>query len=128
MTKVSSLKLHPSQKNRLIKQFWFALSETTNIEVVETFFKKILTQTEVVMLAKRLEILKYLFQGRSYEQIKHDLKVTDSTISRLSNIIHEEDPKFLNVLGSLTKKEKARLARDLDQIKHPEKPSKKVWP
>lgn len=128
MPKVSPLKLSSNLKNRFIKQFWFAVSETNDIVVVEDFFKKILTPTETVMLAKRLEILKYLLQGSSYEQIRNDLKVTDSTISRLSNILHEDDPQFLKVLGNLTKREKERWEKEIKQREHPYRASKKVWP
>ena len=128
MTKLSQFKLNKNTKNKLVKDFWFAVSETNEVATVEHFFKKLLTPTEVLMLSKRLEVLKYLLLGNSYEYIRTSLKVTDATIAKLSNILHEEDPEFLKVLQKLYSNEKARFEKEIDKRKHPPKGSKKLLP
>lgn len=128
MPKLSSFKLGESRKAALIKQFWFAISEINEPETVEAFLRRLLTPTEILMLSKRLDILKYLVQGSSYDQIKRALNVTDSTIARLNNLLQDEDPAFLKVLVRLIDKEKDRLEKENSKKSNPYKSSKKVWP
>lgn len=56
--------------------------------------REVLTPTEVKMLSKRLAALKLLYRGESYGAIREKLKLTPTTINRISNILHRAD-KFL---------------------------------
>jgi len=128
MPKLSRFKLSDGTKNKLIREFWFAVSETNDVETVEHFFKKLLTPTEVLMISKRLEVLKYLLLGNPYDYIRSNLRVTDATIAKMSNLLHEEDSQFLKVLQKLYLSEKTRLEIEISKRKHPPKGSKKLLP
>lgn len=84
MTKVSR-KILPKDKIGLyIDEFWRAVTLLGSKEEVRNFFRDITTSTERVMLAKRLQIAKRLYNGESYFSIKKELNVTTVTIAGVS--------------------------------------------
>lgn len=53
---------------------------------MKAFLKAFLSESEQAVFAKRLTILQLLNQGRSYEEISKDLKVSSATISGIATI------------------------------------------
>lgn len=102
MTKVSRFKLNSTQKEKIVDRLWEALSLREKKEVQE-FWGRILTPTEITMLAKRIEVLKQVNRGSSYSEIRDKLKVTDNTINKMSNILHRASDAFLKILLRLDK-------------------------
>lgn len=47
----------------------------------ETFLKDLFSETEALALAKRIMVAYYLEHGRSYENIRENLKVSSATIA-----------------------------------------------
>lgn len=50
-------------------------------EEVKNFFKDFISETEALMLARRIQIAKLLLQGKSYEAIRENLKTSHMTIA-----------------------------------------------
>ena len=101
MTKVSQYKLEPKLEKRLVGNLWDLLGGVGRKEA-ESFFSRFFTPTEILMFSKRLEILKRLVKEQSYSEIKTDLKVTNITVSRISNLLHRSRKTFLSVLARLS--------------------------
>jgi len=85
MTKISKFKIEPENLNKLLNNFWSAIAAFENKQQVKIFLNDLLTHTEMKMLAKRIQIAKMLLEGYDYRAIKGVVKVTDSTISNISN-------------------------------------------
>ena len=77
MTKVSRYKLDPEKRNLILNDFWSAVTLLDDKKQISNFFKSLLTHTEMEMVSKRIQIAKMLLNGRSYEEIKRTIKVTD---------------------------------------------------
>ena len=60
------------------------LARTSSLEM-KAVLHALLTKTEKVMLAKRLAIIYMLENGESWYRIQHTLKVSPSTVERLSH-------------------------------------------
>ena len=45
------------------------------------FFKELLFDSEVVMLGRRLEVARMLLTGATYDELRRELKVGDTTIA-----------------------------------------------
>jgi len=71
-------------------------------------FQKLFTPTEISMFTKRLAILKALRKKINYSSIRENFKVSDITISKMSNLLHDADASFLKVLDKLMKDEEKR--------------------
>jgi uncharacterized protein YerC len=101
MTKVSRRKLELTTRQKLERRLWEAVGKTENTGEAKEFWGRILTPTEVIMLAKRLEVLKLLRKGKSYSEISDSLNVMPNTINRMSNLLHRCGRRFFQILSAL---------------------------
>lgn len=87
--RTSSIKLNPSLKNQLSKSLFQAAADLKDEGEVETFFNDFFNQSELETFVKRLAIAYWLKKGRSYSNIKNNLKVSSATIAS----VHESMDK-----------------------------------
>ncbi|MBI4999399.1 hypothetical protein HZB97_01360 [Candidatus Gottesmanbacteria bacterium] len=107
MTPVSRRPLQWQIKNDLINEFWFALGKLNRKEI-ELFLKDILSPTEIMILSKRIEILKKLRKKSDYSDIRDSIKVTDSTIAKMSEKLQKANEVFMQILDYLIRDENRR--------------------
>lgn len=88
MPKVSKLTVDKHRLNKFSNDFWETVTLLKNKEEVKKFLFDILTHTERIMIAKRLQIAKMLLYGFDYQTIRSYLKVTDQTVARINNRIN----------------------------------------
>jgi len=90
MTKISRIKVDPKHLGFFLNNFWSLITLLENKDQVKSFLKDLLTHTEMKMFAKRIQIAKMLLEGYSYRDIRNYVRVTDSTIARINNILDTE--------------------------------------
>lgn len=61
--------------------FWTSIAELKSRDEVKAFFKDLLSESEAIMLARRIKIAERLLQGVDYEDIQSELHVGRSTIA-----------------------------------------------
>jgi uncharacterized protein YerC len=83
MTHVSRKKIKKEIANELADQFLTFLSLARTKQDARTLARELFSQTERVMLAKRLAVVILLVRGYSFTQIEESLGVTRQTIVRL---------------------------------------------
>lgn len=96
MMKVSRIRIDPKHLGFFLNNFWNLITLLEDKEQVKNFLKDLLTPTEMKMLAKRIQIAKMLLEGYDYRAIRNYVKVTDTTIAKISNIL-ASDNKGLRV-------------------------------
>lgn len=106
MTKISRIKVDPRHLNFFLNNFWSVITLLENKDQVRGFLKDLLTHTEMKMFAKRLQISKMLLEGYRYQAIRNYVKVTDSTIAKINNILEIGGEGLKNAIGYLRKIEK----------------------
>lgn len=107
MTPVSRRYLKPEIQEDLIKEFWFALGKLNSSEI-ELFLSNILSPTETIVLAKRIEILKKLRIKTKYSDIGDIIKVTDATVAKMSEKMQKAGTSFIKIIDRLITDEKRR--------------------
>ncbi|RLC32795.1 hypothetical protein DRH13_01085 [Candidatus Woesebacteria bacterium] len=85
--RTSNRKLNPSLKRQIIKTFAQTLADLRNIKEGEIFLNNFFTNAEVETFAKRLAVAYWLKKGRSYSNIKENLKVSSATIADVSSLL-----------------------------------------
>ena len=83
MTKVSRKK--HSREGKMIYDFWRSMTFLESKDEVRDFLKALLTPTEMLMFAKRIEVAKLLIGDCDYKFIKREVQVTNATISHIKN-------------------------------------------
>lgn len=84
---VSSKNLSTKTKKKIFTQLHTLIADLHNQSQVETVLKDFLTDTEYLVLAKRLDIAVKLDSGESYDSIRKSLKVSSATISSVSELL-----------------------------------------
>ncbi|MEJ2441396.1 MAG: Trp family transcriptional regulator [Patescibacteria group bacterium] len=90
--RTSDRKLNPSLKRQIIRTLAQTFADFKDLKEVETFLTNFFTDSEVETFAKRLAVAYWLKKGRSYSNIKENLKVSSATIAEISSMI--DNPGF----------------------------------
>ncbi len=81
MPRTNPRKLDPKIRMKYLDLLWTSIAELKSREEVRNFFKDLLSETESVMLARRLLIAQYLLTGKGYDEISVELKTSHATIA-----------------------------------------------
>jgi len=92
--KINRFTIDIKVENKLKKHLWKALSFSNSPTVAQEFWEKFLTPSEVVILAKRLEVFKKVIEKKPYQSIKDELKVGSTTIARAQNTVRKHGSSF----------------------------------
>ena len=87
------LSQNPLNKNiekQLESMLMGILSESNTPEKIKMLLSDILTEGEKIAILKRIGIAVYLDKGRSYEDIKNNIKVSSATIATVAEKIGNE--------------------------------------
>lgn len=82
--RTSQYKLNTSLQNQIEKTLAQTVADIKNVNEAEIFLKDFFTNSELETFSKRLAIAYWLKKGRSYTNIKQNLKVSSATIADLS--------------------------------------------
>jgi uncharacterized protein YerC len=88
--RTSDRKLNPFLKNQVVKTFAQTLADFTDPKQVEVFLANFFNDSELETFAKRLAVAYWLKKGRSYSNIKQNLKVSSATVATIQNLIKTE--------------------------------------
>ena len=92
--RISKNKLNDSLKKEIIRTFFQTINDLKGTGEIETFFKNFFNDAELETYSKRLAIAYWLKKGRSYENIKNNLKVSSATIATVEKLLNSEGFKL----------------------------------
>ena len=84
------LSANPLNKNiekQLSEMLYGILTEMTSPEEIQMVLADLLTEAERTTMIKRLGIAVYLDKGRSYEDIKNNIKVSSATVASVASAL-----------------------------------------
>jgi len=93
MSRISPQTLKNSEVKELLRTLSKSLARLNNEKEIEQFISKTLTQTEIIMIARRIKVATLLLAGESYREIEEKLGVGFTTITRVQHWLNDEDAK-----------------------------------
>ena len=81
MSRFNSRKLSSKEKMELLDLLWTTIEQLKSREEIKNFFKDLLSESETVMLARRILIARELLKGKTYEEIMKNYGVGRSTLA-----------------------------------------------
>lgn len=87
--KTSSKQMNVKIKNQVYHIFYQVINDCKGDIEVEQVMTALMSETEVLAVAKRLAIAVFLDKGHSYEHIKEVLKVSSATIASVAETMNE---------------------------------------
>jgi uncharacterized protein YerC len=88
--RTSGDKLNKTLENQIIKTLAQTVADFHDPDEALLFVKDFFNESETETFAKRLAIAYWLKKGRSYVNIKQNLKVSSATIAEISNMMKKE--------------------------------------
>lgn len=85
--RTSDKKLNVSLENQIKKTLAQTISDLRDIKETDKFLSDFLTESEYEAYSKRLAIAYWLKKGRSYNNIKDNLKVSSATIATVQSMM-----------------------------------------
>lgn len=82
---------------------------------MKLFLRDLLTQSERVMLGRRIMIARRLLAGISHRQIEVELKVGRDTVRKVNHWLQDQLPGYEQAVQELEKKHKARQEKFEDK-------------
>ncbi|MEK7590474.1 MAG: Trp family transcriptional regulator [Patescibacteria group bacterium] len=104
MPKISKNKLDKNTYDFLSNNLICALTDLNNKKDVTSLMDSLFTQTERLMLAKRLAIAALLERGLSYKKISNLLKVSSVTIGFVKNGIMKNNNPYAQLINKIASK------------------------
>lgn len=101
--RTSDQKLASSLKNQIAKTLSQTISDLNGFEETHKFLGDFFNESEFETFAKRLAVAYWLKKGRSYANIKQNLKVSSATIASIQNEM--DKPGFKLALKKLEAEE-----------------------
>ncbi|MCH7604957.1 hypothetical protein IID24_03145 [Patescibacteria group bacterium] len=81
MPRVQPKTLSSQERMKLLDELWIMIALLESRDEVKNFFKDLLSETEAVMLGRRIQIAKLLLHGTSYAKIAQELHASEGTIA-----------------------------------------------
>jgi TrpR-related protein YerC/YecD len=99
MSKIKFYSVPKKERYQLIGEFFdIVYSLRTKREIID-FFVGLLTTSESIMVARRIQVAKFIIQGEKYDEIRKRLGVGYQTIYNVNRWLHERDDAYLKVLN-----------------------------
>lgn len=90
---------------------WTSIAELKSREEVKNFFKDLLSESEAIMLARRIKIAKHLLEDKSYDEINKQMKAGKNTIANVHNWLVSGFKGYENALEKFDVAVKKRFSK-----------------
>lgn len=108
MSKVRVYSIDKKEKYKIISELLEIIVSLRSKDEVVGFMIGLLTPSEVLMIARRIQIAKMLLQEATNEDIRRKLKVSFQTINKVEHWLKNDENKFLIISEKIKSVEKVR--------------------
>ena len=108
MAKVRTHQVDKKERERIIGNFFDIVANLRTRQEVVGFFISINTASEMLMIARRIQIAEMLVEGRGYEEIRKKLKVSFQTIARVYSWLYGENEVFQKRISDQIRRKQSR--------------------
>lgn len=110
--------LSREDRDELLDELWSMITLLNTKEEIENFFKDLLSETEAVMLARRIRIARFLLEGKSYDDITELMNAGPTTIASVHRWLQGSNEGYIKALP--------RLKKELEKKEHRKKKNQRL--
>lgn len=103
MPRVQPKTIPYGERQTLLNELWSLVALLKTKEEIRNFFRDLLSETEELMLARRIRIARFLLEGKSYENIRENMHASDVTIAGVHRWLQRGSEGYKNMLPQLEK-------------------------
>ncbi len=112
--KVRSEDMTREQRIETLDALYTAAGTVRGRDAMKLFLRDLLTESERIMMGRRILIARHLIANRTYEDIGQALRVAPTTIRRVHRWLHDQFPGYEQAINEM-EKEFARHKRKRDE-------------
>ncbi len=94
MAKIKSYQIDPREKYRIINDFFEIIFNLKSKKEIVDFFVGLLTPGEAVMMARRIQVAKMIVEGKGYDEIMKQMKVSCQTVTKIEHWLHDKGEEY----------------------------------
>ena len=115
MAKVQTQKVDKNTRYRMIGDFYDIVTHLKSKNEVVGFFMGLLTSSEALMLARRIQIAQMILSKKSYESIREELGVGHSTITNIARWLYGKNEHFHEQIQNHMKRKSRRNKKESEE-------------
>ncbi len=124
MAKVKVYSIPKKERYQLVGEFFDIVAQLKTKQEIIDFFIGVLTPSESLMMARRIQVAKLLAEDESYAIVKEKMKVSPKTIQSVYHWLNERDEAYkkliLKYLKTSEKKKKKTTYYESELDKYPQ--------
>ena len=109
MAKVKVSSVSSREKYAIVGEFFEIISVLDSKKEIIDFLVGLLTSSETLMMARRIQIAKMLIGKESYETIREELGVSNQTITKTDNWLNGRSEDYRDWIAKCFKKAEKRI-------------------
>ncbi|MCX6765911.1 MAG: YerC/YecD family TrpR-related protein [Candidatus Moranbacteria bacterium] len=114
MAKVKTHLVDRKEKYRIIGEMYEIISNLKTKKEIVDFFMGLLTPSESLMLARRIQVAEMLMEEKNYDEISKKLRVSFQTIAKVYQWLHGENEGYKHQILEQIKRKERRSKRKSD--------------
>lgn len=122
--KLKPIKVKKEDKIKYLDFLYTAIASLKSRDEIKNFLKDLLTESERIMIGRRILIAQRLLEDKSYDQIIEELHVGIDTITRVHRWLEDESDGYEKAIKNLKKE---LFSRKLKAEKPPLDPFSFAW-
>jgi len=103
MAKIRFYDVDKNERTRVIGELYEVIAELKSKDEVFRFLFGLFTPSEVLMIARRVQIAKMLFDNATYDEIEKRLKVSHQTIRKVEHWLKSDEERTKLIVSKLDK-------------------------
>ena len=106
-----------AERREILDTLYTAAGTTNGREEARAFLRDLLTESERIMLGRRIQIARALLAGATHDEVVASFKVGKDTTMRIARWLEEKMPGYKNVIADMDREfekrqDKIEIARD----------------
>ncbi len=103
MPRIQPRSLSPEEREATLNFLWSSISSLSDTEEVKNFLKEILSESEALMLSRRIQVASLLLKDDTCDGISEKIGVGKSTITSVNRWLKNIDPEKEKLIKKLEK-------------------------
>lgn len=104
MPKVIPSKLPASETNKMLNLLYIKIAALKTKAEVANFLSDLLTESEKIMILRRLQIAKLLLEDCTYQEVRNKLGVGIDTIKNIRHKLEKGQGGYINFIKKIVKR------------------------
>lgn len=109
--KIKAKDLPEKERILILDALYTAAGTVRGRAAMRVFLRDLLTESERIMMGRRILIARELLAGKKYDEVVESLGVGRATVRKVERWLHDQFPGYENAIKDMEKEFKARIPR-----------------